>query len=312
MALSATAAKKKPVRRSKQRVRDALTGYAFMTPTLIGFALFIFYPLGADIVYSLTNWNGLTAPDFVGFKNYHYLFTVDTLFLKSIGATFYYVLLTVPTSLVVGLLLALLVNKSIPGIKLFRTVFYLPVVLPAVATLVMFKFFFSSNKFGVANQILSVFHLPTVQWLTSTSTVMPTLAIMNLWTVGGGMVIFLAGLQSVPAELYEAADIDGAKTFRKFWSITIPMISPILELQLITTVIGALQILNPPLLITPNGAPNHATYFINYNIYMNAFVNNKYGMAMAESIILLIIISIITIPIFKISDAYTYYESSDN
>lgn len=304
----------KKTKRMKRSTRDSFAGYFFMLPSLIGIIAFVVYPLSATIFYSFTSWDGLTLPKFIGWENYGYLLFSDPDFLGSIKATLYYVILVVPITLFAGLLLAMLLNKALPGIKVFRTIVYLPTILPVVATLTMFKFFFQPEN-GLANQILLLLHLPECKWLTSAATVMPTLLLIAIWGVGSMMIIFLAGLQSIPAEIYEAADIDGATGIRRFVKITIPMVSPIISLQLITGIIAGFQIMNPALLITSDGrtpgGPNGATNFINYAIYLKAFVNHDYGAAMAQVMFLLVIISVFSIPVFKLTNAYTYYEAEN-
>lgn len=292
----------------KERTREAITAYLFMIPTLIGFNLFITYPLISSVYYALTEWNGLAAPRFVGLRNFIFLFSKDPTFIPSLKATAYYVILTVPSSLVAGLMLAVLLNKAIPGIKLFRTIYYLPVVLPSVAAMILFRFIFAPD-YGLANQLLTLLGLPNSMWLSSETMVMPTILIFTLWGVGGQMIIFLSGLQSVPSELYESAEVDGASGFRKLWNITIPMITPVLFLQLITGMIGGFQVFTPAMLLTVNGGPNLKTYFLNYSIYSNAFASRQYGYAIAQVWVLFVIVMIFTIIVFKTSNNFVYYES---
>ena len=185
-------------------------------------------------------------------------------------ATALFVVLSVPASLVFGLLLAVLLNQALPGIKIFRTILYLPTILPAVATLTLWKFIYQP-QYGLANDILTFLHLPTSKWLNGEDTALLAIIIIGLWGVGSTMIIFLAGLQSVPKEIYEAARIDGAKAVQLFWNITIPMISPVLFLQLITQMIGALQAFSQAQKI--QGGPNNATNFLMFNIYSKGFGN---------------------------------------
>jgi multiple sugar transport system permease protein len=201
-------------------------------PSILGFCIFVVYPLLSSAYYSLTSWDGVTDPIFVGFKNYLYLLTKDPSFFPSLKATGLFALLSVPSSLVLGLLLAVLLNRNLPGVKLFRTALYLPAVLPSIATLTLWKFIYNP-QIGLANQFLSLLHLPTSIWLSSETMAIPAIVIVGLWGVGSTMIIFLAGLQAVPQELYEAAKIDGAGTVTMFFRTTLPMISPILFLQLI-------------------------------------------------------------------------------
>jgi len=294
----------------KRRLIEGLWGYAFMIPTVIGFSLFIIYPMIASAYYSLCEYSGFGAAKFVGFKNFIWMFTRDPSFIPAITATLKYVIFTVPTLLIFGLLLALLLNMAMPFVRIFRTIYYLPVVVPAVASLVLWKFVFSPD-YGLVNGILTSLGLPTSRWLEDNNMVMVALTVIVVWGCGSQMIVFLSGLQSVPAELFEAAVVDGANGVQKFRYITIPMITPILFLQLITGLIGGFQVLNPALVITTDGSPNLRTYFLNYAIYKTAFDRRDYGYAMALVWILFFIIMIFTIIVFRISDNYVYYESEN-
>lgn len=294
----------------KRRFREGIAGYLFMLPTVIGFCLFIIYPMIASGYYSLTEYSGFGRVKFVGFDNFKWMFTKDPTFLATIRATFKYVIYTVPSVLVGGLLLALLLNKTMTGVRLFRTIYYLPVVIPAVASLVMWKFIFEPD-FGLMNGVLSFLRLPTGLWLQDPKMVIQALTIIAVWGCGGHMIIFLSGLQSIPMELYEAASVDGANGFYRFFRITIPMMTPILFLQLITGLIAGFQVLTPSLVITINGAPNLATNFLNFQIYRSAFDQREYGYAMALVWVLFFIIMFFTVIVFRVSEGYVYYESEN-
>ena len=194
---SATTRQPRPKRRINRR--EALAGYLFILPSIIGFSVFVLYPFVSSIYYALTKWDGIADPKFTGLDNFVYMFTKDPTFWKSIGVTLAYILMTVPSTVAAGLLLAVLVNRALPGIRIIRTILYLPVILPVVATLTLWKFIFNP-QFGIANAILEGLHLPTSLWLSSEQAALPTFALINLWTVGGTMIIFLAALQSVPSE----------------------------------------------------------------------------------------------------------------
>lgn len=300
---------------NKVKRSEAVIGYLFMLPTIIGFSIFVAYPLLSSIYYAFTDWGVTSAPKWVGLDNFKFLFLKDPTFIPAIKATILYVLWTVPASIVAGLLLAALLNRPIPGIRFFRTVFYLPVVLPAVASLVLWKFIFAPD-YGLANQFLTAMGLPTSDWLQSERMVFPSLLIVCLWGVGSQMIIFLSGLQSVPSELFEAADIDGASGIQKFFSITVPMITPVIFLQLITGVIAGFQVYTPAMLLTGSasgagGGPNLKTYFLNYAIYQSAFNQRQFGFAVAEVWVLFVIVMLFTILIFKSSNSFVYYEEED-
>ncbi|NJP41307.1 sugar ABC transporter permease [Oscillospiraceae bacterium HV4-5-C5C] len=293
----------------QRRLKEGIIGYLFMLPTVIGFTVFIIYPLISSAYYALTEYSGFGKAEFVGLDNFKWMFTKDPTFIKTIQATLLYVVYTVPAVLIFGLLLAVLLNKTMPGIKLFRTIYYLPVVVPAIASLVLWKFIFNPDH-GLFNGILASLKLPTSRWLESESAVLPALTIIAIWGCGGQMIVFLSGLQSVPAELYEAAAIDGANSLNKFFHITIPMMTPVLFLQLITGLIGGFQVINPALIVT-SGGPNLKTNFLNYQIYMSAFDKREYGYAMALVWVLFVIIMAFTVVVFKVSNSYVYYEAEE-
>jgi len=209
--------------------------------------------------------------------------------------------------LILGLALAVLLNKKLRGIKIIRVLYYLPTILPAVATLILWQFIFKSD-FGILNQVITSLGGKAVGWLTDEKVVLLSLSIIRWWTVGGAMMVFLSGLQSVPGDLYEAAMLDGAGKWHQFRHITIPMITPILFLQLITGLIGGLQAFNEASIMT-GGGPNYASHFINYDIYQTAFGASKFGRACAEAWILFVIIAILTIIVFSKSETYVYYEN---
>lgn len=309
---SRTASGERKRSRSRRPGREAVIGYLFILPSIIGFLVFVLYPLIATFYYSLTRWNGITDPVFVGTKNFVRLFTNDPSFLPSLQATFYYTLLSVPASLVVGLLLAMLLNTVLPGIRFFRTVFYLPAILPSIATLTLWKFIYHP-EYGLANELLTALHLPDSAWLGSYQLAIPSMVIIGVWGVGSTMIIFLAGLQAVPQELYEAAKIDGAGPLSLFSRITLPMISPILFLQLILQIITALQAFNQPAILT-QGGPGFATDLLMYSIYQHAFsgfnANPQIGYASAQVVVLFFLILIVTVFTFRFSALWVYADSS--
>ncbi|HEX4203569.1 MAG TPA: sugar ABC transporter permease [Ktedonobacteraceae bacterium] len=297
--------------RYRQQRKEGLIGYLFILPSIIGFLIFVLYPLISTFYYALTKWNGITAPEFVGIKNFVRLFTIDPSFMPSLKATLLFTLLSVPSSLIVGLLLAMLLNRNVMGIKFFRTALYLPAILPSIATLTLWKFIYHP-EFGLANEILSALHLPTNAWLGSYQMAIPSMVIIGVWGVGSTMIIFLAGLQAVPQELYEAAKIDGSGVFSLFFKITLPMISPILFLQLILQVITALQAFNQPAILT-QGGPGFSTDLLMYSIYQHAFSdfssNPQIGYASAQVVVLFVLVLIVTVFTFRFSSMWVY---SDN
>jgi ABC-type sugar transport system permease subunit len=218
------------------------------------------------------------------------------------------VLLTVPASMVAGLFLAVLVNRSLRGVRLFRTIFYLPVVLPAVAVLTLWKYIYEPT-YGLANEVLRFLHLPTSMWLGDAHVAMPAVVVVNIWGIGGTMIIFLAGLQTVPNELYEAAMLDGAGPVRRFVRITLPMMGPILVLQFVLQLNAAFQTFTQIAVLT-KGGPGTATNLLMYKIYNDGFADfisaPQLGYATSEVWILFIIVMVVTAVLLRVSRRYTY------
>ncbi len=301
------------VRRRKWRGGDTVAGYLFIFPAIIGMCLFIVYPLIFSAYYAFTDWNGIVDPNFIGIKNFTYMFTKDPAFWPSLRATAYFCLLGVPLTLLFGLLLAILLNRSLPGVKLFRTIVYLPVVLPVIAVLTLWKYVYDP-LFGIANQALEALHLPTSLWLGSEQMAIPSIIIIGLWGVGSTTIIFLAGLQTVPDELYNAARIDGAGIFSLFFRITLPMITPILFLQLVLQLTTAFQAFNQPKILT-QGGPGFTTNLFMYKIYNDGFTGTAFpqlGYATAEVWVLFFIIILITAFTFRSSSMWVYGENDEN
>ncbi len=298
-------------RKSKLNRSEAWWGYLFILPSIIGLSIFVLYPLVTSVYLALTKWDGLTDPTFIGLKNFEYMFTKDPAFWPSVKATLIFTVLNVPVTVAAGLMLAVLLNRKMPGIRFFRTILYLPTILPLVAVMGLWKFMYQP-QFGIINSTLQTLHLPTSNWLSDETMAIPSIVIISLWGVGSTMIIFLASLQSVPQELYEAARIDGAGSSRLFWNITIPMISPILFLQVVTQMIATLQAFIQPRLLT-EGGPNNATNFLMYNIYSKGFGNlgsfPDLGYATALMWILFFLIMFVTFFIFRFSNFWVYSEN---
>lgn len=287
--------------------KEGFHAYMFMIPTLIGFPVLCAYPMLYSLYSAFCDWDGINSPVWRGLKNFKYLLFVDPVFLKSIKVTFLFALINVPVTLILGLALAVLLNKKVPGIKLFRVIYYLPTIVPGVAAIILWQFIFKSDV-GLLNGVLGQLGIAPVGWLTSERVVLLSLSIIKWWGVGGMMIIFLSGLQSVPADIYEAASLDGAGGWAQFRYVTFPMITPVIFLQLITGLIGCMQSFAEAQIMT-GGGPNFSSHFINFDIYVNAFTNQKYGRACAESWILFLIILAFTTLIFKKSESFVYYEN---
>jgi multiple sugar transport system permease protein len=296
---------------SRNAGSDVKAAYLFIAPAIIGFLVFVGYPLVRSFYLALTKYNGLTNPVFIGLGNFRRLFSTDPAFWPALRATGYLVVLYVPLSLVLGLALAMFLNQRFAGVRVVRTLAYLPVVLPAVATITLWKFILDPQV-GLLNTILDRLGLPTSLWLQSPNTSMPSVVLVMLWGVGGTMIIFLAALQSVPTELYEAARVDGAGPWAVFFRITLPMISPIVLLQVILQTTAALQTFNQPKILT-NGGPGFSTNVLMLSIYGNGFPTlgriPQLGYASAQVWVLFIIIIAVIALTAKFSSLWTY---SDN
>ncbi|MGQ9682554.1 MAG: carbohydrate ABC transporter permease [Anaerolineae bacterium] len=287
--------------------REAVTFYICVLPWVITFIVFTAGPMIYSLFLSFTNWNFLSSPAFVGFENYARLFS-DPLFSKSLANTAYYTFGSVPLITFVGLLVAILMNQKVWGITVFRTIYYIPAVAPVVAAAMLFRWVFDPN-YGMLNQTLRLVGIRGPQWIYSMEWAIPSFILMSLWGVGGYMIIYLAGLQGVPTELYEAASIDGAGTLRKFFNVTIPMISPVIFFTLVSEIIGSFQVFTAALVMT-NGGPNNASLFYVLYLYRNAFSYFKAGYGSALAWVLFVIIMAFTALVFRSGSAWVYYEGS--
>lgn len=287
--------------------KEGFQGYMFMTPTLIGFPLLCVYPLIYSLYCAFCDWDGINAPVWAGLKNFKFIFTAKPIFWDSVRVTFTYAIVNVVITLILGLALAVLLNKKLVGIKLFRVIYYLPTIVPSVAAIVLWQFMFKSDT-GLINQLLNQMGFKSVGWLTDPNVVLISLSMIKWWAVGGTMMIFLSGLQSVPMDLYEAASLDGAGAWSQFKHITVPMMTPILFMQLITGLISGLQVFAEAQIMT-DGGPSYASHFLNFDIYETAFESSKYGRACAEAWFLFLVIMVLTVFIFRKSEQYVYYEN---
>lgn len=279
--------------------------YLFALPWLISLIVFFIYPAVMSFYYSLTDYDIISAPKFVGIQNYVRLMN-DPLFIKSMQNTIYMVAFSLPINLVVQLLMALLMNWNLKGIGIFRTIYYMPVLVPAVSTSLLFGMIYDPD-YGLLNSILKILHLPPQQWIFSVQLSKPSIILMGLWTAGSGMLIYLANLKDIPTSLYESAEIDGANFWWRFWKITLPMLTPTIFFQLIMGLINTFQIFTESFVLT-HGGPDYSTYFTMYYLYLNAFRYGKMGYASAMAWILFVIILIATIIVLRTSSYWVYYE----
>lgn len=279
--------------------------YLFILPWIIGFLLFDAGAILASFGISFTNWSALSAPAWTGTLNYTKL-AADPLFYKAMGNSLYYGIGSVGLGTIVSFLLALLLNQNVWGITLFRTIFYLPSVVSGIAVAILWIMILHQD-FGLVNSFLAFFGIKGPGWLVQPEWAMPSLILMSLWSAGGSMVIYLAGLQSVPTHLYEAAEIDGANTFQKFWTVTVPMMSPVILYNLIVGFIASIQGFVLVYVMT-NGGPANATLVYGLYIYRTAFINFQMGYASALAWILLVVIIAITAIQFTVARYWVYYE----
>jgi multiple sugar transport system permease protein len=281
-------------------------GLCFISPWIVGFTVFTFVPIVMAFYLSFCDYTLLQAPVFRGGENYRQLWNNPD-FLKSLGNTFYYALLFLPAAMVLALAAALLLNARIRGQSIYRTIIFLPSLVPLVASSVLWMWMYDA-RYGLINSLLmqiGVHHPPN--WLSDTQLVMPSLALMGLWSVGNTVVIFLAGLQDVPTYLYEAAELDGAGSLGQLIHVTLPSISPVIFFNLIMGLIGTMQVWVPALVMT-QGRPSHASYFYTYFLYDSAFTYLKMGQASAMAWIQFLIILALTGLAFWTSKHWVYYQ----
>jgi multiple sugar transport system permease protein len=280
-------------------------GMAFLSPWLIGFVAFTLIPIGVAFYFSLCKFDLLQPPRFVGIRNYTDLLS-DKLFWQATRNTFYYAILVLPSGLLVSLGLAMLLNVEMPGRAIWRTIIFMPSLVPIVASAMIWMWLLNP-RMGLLNVVLRQLHLSGPPWLTSTRWAMPALALMSLWGVGNAVVIYLAGLQDVPVELYEAAELDGAGVLGRMWHVTLPMLSPVIFFNLIMAIIGTLQVFDIPYIMT-NGGPARSTYFLSMYVYDCAFVYLQMGYAGAIGCIMLLIVLALTGLAFWTSRSWVHYQ----
>jgi len=277
----------------------------YILPWMIGFLVFTVGPMVYSLYLALTNTILGGSGHFIGLHNFIFMFTKDPLFYTSLVNTAYYAALSVPLGLLIAFVLALLLNMKMPGMALFRTVFYIPSVVNGVAVILLWGWIFNPS-YGLLNYLLSIIGMKGPDWLANPASAMPAIIFMSLWTIGGPMVIFLASLQGIPAELFESADIDGAGWWTKTIRITIPSVSPVIFFNLILGLIGGLQVFNQAYILT-NGGPLNATTTYVLNLFNYGFVYLKVGYGSALAWVLFIIILGLTLFIMRTSRRWVYY-----
>ncbi len=296
------------VRKKKNNSYETnIAGYVFISPWLIGFLLLTLWPIAQSFYLSFTEYSLLADPIWVGTENYKKIFTKDALFGKSLAVTFTFVLFSVPLKLFFSLMVAMLLNRRLKGMNLYRTAIYFPSLIGgSIAVSVLWRNMFGLD--GYVNQVLAWFGIQGVGWITNPDTALGTLILLNTWQFGSTMVIFLAGLKQIPQELYESASVDGAGRLRKFVNITLPMLSPVMFFNLVLGVIGSFQMFTSAFIIT-KGGPVQSTYMYALFLYEKAFKHYQMGYASALAWILLAIVAALTALNFFASRYWVFYEA---
>ncbi len=299
---------KKKHQMSTREKRQMRWGYFFIGPAIIGLFLFNFGPMLFSLGISFTKWDVLTPKKFIGLDNYIKMFH-DPLVIQAIKVTLIYTLITVPLVTCVPLLIAILLNTKVKGISVFRAIFYVPSIVPAVASSAIWMYIYNPRG-GLLNSILRMFGLSPQNFIYSTGGVLPSLAIMALWAAGNTVVIYLAGLQGVPRHLYEAAEIDGAGALVKFKDITVPMMTPIIFYNFVMAIINSMQTFTQAYIMT-EGGPNNASLFYSLLVYRTAFKQSSMGYSAAMSWLLFVLIAVLTAIVFMSQKKWVVYENGD-
>lgn len=306
MASAAATAKR---RRNTLRTKEAITGYLFILPWIIGFLVFTAGPMLFSLYASFTNYDVTSQFDWVGIRNYKRMFFDDPLYWKSMYNTMYFAVFAVPIGILVGATSAVMLNANVPFQKMWRTIFFLPKVLTGVSVIMLWLWVFNTQD-GILNNGLRAIGLERVPlWFADPDWSKPALVIMSAWSATGGILIYLAGLQAIPKQLYEAAEIDGASAVRQFTSITLPLLSATIFFKLITGINGAIQYWSNALIVTnPPGSPSNSTLFNGLHIYKQAFLEMKMGYASAMAWVMFAVVLVITAIQFWGSKRWVYYE----
>ncbi|MBA2951747.1 carbohydrate ABC transporter permease [Streptomyces himalayensis] len=295
---------------SKLRRREALWFYVFVSPWVIGFLVFLLGPMISSIYLSLTDWDSFTPPKWVGLQNYIKLLTDDPVFWKALGNTFHYAAISVPLGLLVGLWLANLLNKQVRARKVFRTLIYLPTLVPLVAAALVFRVVLAPS--GPFNDVLGLVGISGPQWLLDPTWVKYALILLSVWGAGSATVLLLAAMKGIPQELYEAAEVDGAGPVRQFWSITVPHLTPVIFFNLVMGLIAAFQVFSQVYILTPKasqpGTYNASQTMVPF-LFDQAFSYYHMGYASAISWLLFAVILVFTLLAFRTTRRWVFYET---
>lgn len=290
---------------SRMKSEETRSGLLFAAPWIIGFTLFLAWPLIASLYYSFTDFSVLKPPIWIGLTNFQELFT-DEVFWKTLANTLIFAALSIPVGTVFAILLALLLNTGVKGMALYRTVFFIPSIVQPVSLAMLWLFLFRGDG-GVLNGALSIIQVKGPDWLNDPNWSKPALVMMGLWGVGNAVVIYLAGLQNVPQALYEAADLDGANPWTKTWNVTVPMISPVIQFNVVMGIIGSFQVFTIPYIMFSGGGPDRSAYFYSMYLFDNAFLYQRMGYASAMGWVMFIIIFLLTMLFLRMSESKVHY-----
>lgn len=288
--------------------KEHVAGYVFILPFIIGLFAFTLIPIIISFLLSFTRYDILSAPEFIGIENFKRMFTVDPLFWKSFGVTFFYAVISVPLKLMMALFVAMLFYKGSKASSLYRGIFYLPSIMGgSVAVAVLWRHLFAVD--GVLNSLLGLVGIESnIGWLSRTDTAIWTLIILSVWQFGSSMLVFLAGLKQIPVSLYEAATVDGGGKVRQFFSITLPMLTPMIFFNLIQQTINAFMAFTQSYVIT-GGKPLNSTLFYTVYMYRRSFEYSEMGYGSAMAWFMLVVVGIMTALIFRSSNSWVYRAS---
>jgi multiple sugar transport system permease protein len=290
--------------------RNLVNGLLFASPWIVGLGLFWVYPILASLYYSFTEFNAIQAPKWVGLQNFVALFA-DDLFWTAAYNTLWFAVVSIPLAIITAFGLALLLNMDIHGRIVYRTIYFLPTLVPSVALALVWIYLFNPAT-GLVNVPFDWIGVKGPCWNACSAWARPTMVLLALWIIGGQVVLYLAGLQDVPQELYDAAAVDGANAWHRFWAVTLPMMTPVIFYHLVTSVIGAFQFFEIPFIMTGGtGAPSNTLLFYSIYLFKNAFAYFKMGYASAMAWIMFVAILTITLIIFRSARHWVYYGGVD-
>lgn len=293
--------------------KEALWFYLLVLPWVFGFVALTLGPMIYSFFLSLTDWDLFTPPEFVGLNNYIRLFSKDKVFWKTVFNTLYYAFISVPLGMLFSLLIVYFLNKPVKGSTIYRTLYYIPATVPAVASALLFKWLLAPDT-GMINRLLAIFGVDGPAWLLDPVWVKPALILMSLWTVGVNITLLMAGTKSIPSEFYEAAELDGASYTARYFRITLPLLTPVIFFNLINGLIVALQVFTQIYIMTGSGGatmggPNNASMMIVPYLFNNGFRFYKMGYASAIAWLLFVLVLILTLLVFRSSNAWVHYET---